>query len=141
MAHRSAKVAGVAAGALALVGVVVVLTAEGDEDLGPAARAVAGLPAVTDFSMRAGGGACVYDEDSGGLVYRGLTVASRSNGKLELAFYAQRGSLDDVLPGYVSTVLTFDADSRSHTFDLVIPVTKEEHEAGYDECIWSTGGA
>jgi hypothetical protein len=52
----------------------------------------------------------------------------------------QRDSLDDILPGYVSTVLTFDDDSRSHTFDLVLPVTEDEYEAGYDECQFSTSG-
>lgn len=57
-----------------------------------------------------------------------------------LSFYVQRDSLDDILPGYVSTVLTFDEDSLSHTFDLVVPVTRDDHEAGYDECYWSTGG-
>lgn len=52
----------------------------------------------------------------------------------------QRDSLDNVLPGYVATVLTFDDHSRSHTFDLVLPVTRDEYEAGYDECHWSHGG-
>ena len=59
---------------------------------------------------------------------------------LELSFYVQRESLDDILPGYVSTVLTFDEGSRSHTFDLVVPVTRDDYEAGYDDCQWSTGG-
>ena len=82
----------------------------------------------------------MFDEDRGGLVYEGLTVESTSTGVLELPFYVQRDSLDDILPGYVSTVLTFDEDSRSHTFDLVVPVTRDDYEAGYDECQWSTGG-
>ena len=82
----------------------------------------------------------MFDEDRGGLVYEGLTVESTSTGVLELSFYVQRDSLDDILPGYVSTVLTFDEDSRSHTFDLVVPVTRADCEAGYDECQWSTGG-
>ena len=74
-------------------------------------------------------------------MYEGLTVESTSTGVLgSFSFYVQRDSLDDILPGYVSTVLTFDEDSRSHTFDLVVPVTRDDYEAGYDECQWSTGG-
>lgn len=59
--------------------------------------------------------------------------------QLDLFFHVQRDSLDDILPGYVSTVLTFDEESRSHTFDLVVPATEDAYEAGYDECYWSTG--
>ena len=69
-----------------------------------------------------------------------VTVTSTSTGVLQLAFYVQRDSLDDILPGYVSTVLTFDEDSRRHTFDLVVPVTQQDYEAGYDECYWTTTG-
>jgi hypothetical protein len=65
------------------------------------------------------------------LVHKGLTIKSKSTGVLKLSFYIQRDSLDDILPGYVSTVLTFD---------LVVPVTREDYEAGYDECRWNFGG-
>ena len=51
-----------------------------------------------------------------------------------------RDSLDDILPGYVSTVVAFGEGSRKHTFDLVIPLTRSQYEAGYDDCKWSTGG-
>jgi hypothetical protein len=139
MAHRTAKVVGTAAGALALVGTVLAMSARSEETPGPAALAVADQPTVTDFSIRYEGDACVFDEDRGGLVSEGLTVTSTSTGVLELTFYVQRDSLDDVLPGYASTVLAFDEDTRSRTFDLVVPVSKEDYEAGYDECQWSTG--
>lgn len=139
MAHRIAKVAGVAVGALALGGAVAAYAASDDEPLDPAAEAVAGLPVVTDFSLDAKSGDCTFDADRGGLVYEGLTVESESTGKLELTFYVQRDSLDDILPGYVTTALTFDADSPSHTFDVVIPVTQDEYDAGYDECRFHTG--
>ena len=140
MAHRIAKVVGTSACALGLVGAVLAFSASSDDDsLNPAAQAVADLPTVTDFSIRAEGD-CEFDQDRGGLVYKGLTIKSRSIGVLELSFYVQRDSLDDILPGYVSTVLTFDDDSRSHTFDLVVPVTRDQYEAGYDECKWDTGG-
>jgi len=140
MAHRTAKLVGTAAGALGLVGGVLALSADGDEPLNPAAEAVADLPTVTDFSIRAGGGDCAFDMSRGGLVYEDLTIESTSTGVLELAFYVQRDSLDDILPGHVSTVLTFDEDSRSHTFDLVVPVSKDAYEAGYDECKFTTTG-
>jgi len=140
MAHRIAKVVGTSACALGLVGAVLAFSASSDDDsLNPAAQAVADLPTVTDFSIRAEGD-CEFDQDRGGLVYKGLTIKSKSTGALELSFYVQRDSLDDILPGYVSTVLTFDDDSRSHTFDLVVPVTRDQYEAGYDECKWDTGG-
>ena len=140
MAHRTAKLVGAAAGALGLVGAVLALSAGSDDDsLSPAALEVADLPTVTDFSIGGARDGCVFDEDRGGLVYEGLTVESTSTGVLELAFYVQRDSLDDILPGYVSTVLTFDEDARAHTFDLVVPVTRDDYEAGYDECQWSTG--
>ena len=139
MAHRIAKVVGTSAGALGLVGAVLAFSASSDEPLDPAAEAVADLPTVTDFSISADGD-CEFDQDRGGLVYKGLTIKSKSTGVLELSFYVQRDSLDDILPGYVSTVLAFDDDSRSHTFDLAIPVTRDDYEAGYDECYWGTGG-
>ena len=139
MAHRTAKVIGAVAGALGLVGAVLALTAGSDETLSPGAEAVADLPTVTDFLIRAKGDGCVFDQDRGGLVYEGLTIESKSTGVLGLSFYVQRDSLDDILPGYVSTVLTFDEDSRRHTFDLVLPVAQDDYEAGYDECFWSTG--
>lgn len=139
MAHRMAKIVGIAAGAVGLVGAVLALSAGGDEPLSPAAEAVADLPTVTDFLIRAETDGCAFDQDRGGLVYEGLTIESKSTGVLELSFYVQRDSLDNILPGYVSTVLTFDEDSPSHTFDLVVPVTQDEYEAGYDECHWSTG--
>ena len=139
MAHRIAKIVGIAAGVLGLVGAALALSASSDEPLNPAAQAVADLPTVTDFSIRADGD-CEFDQDRGGLIYKELTVKSKSTGVLELAFYVQRDSLDDILPGYISTVLTFDEDSRSHTLDLVVPVTQDDYEAGYDECYWSTGG-
>ncbi len=110
-----------------------------DDSLSPAALAVADLPTITDFSIGSERDGCVFDEDRGGLVYEGLTIKSKSTGVLELSFYVQRDSLDDVLPGYVSTAFTFDEDTRSHTLDVVVPVTREDYEAGYDECQWSTG--
>ena len=116
-------------------------SANSDEPPNPAAQAVADLPAVTDFSFSAESDGCVFDQDRGGLVYEGLTIESKSTGVLELSFYVQRDSLDDILPGYVSSVLTFDEDSRSHTFDLVIPVSRDDYKAGYDECFWSSGGS
>ena len=125
---------------LGLVGAVTALSAGSDESLDPAAEAVADLPTVTDFSFDAEGDVCVFDPDRGGLVYNGLTVKSKSTGVLQLSFFVRRDSLDDILPGYVSTVLTFDDDSRSHTFDLVVPVSKDDYEAGYDECRWHFGG-
>jgi hypothetical protein len=140
MAHRTAKVVGSAAVALGIVGAVAAFSAGRDESSNPAAEAVTDLPAVTDFSFDAEGDGCAFDPDRGGLVYKGLTVKSKSTGVLELSFYAQRDSLDDILPGYVSTVLTFDDESRSHTFDLVVPVTQADYEAGYDECRWHFGG-
>lgn len=140
MAHRIAKVVGIATGVLGLVGAVLAFSANGDDELlNPAAQAVSELPTVTDFSIRADG-KCQFDQDRGGLVVRGLTISSRSTGVLRVSAYVQRDSLDDILPGYVSTVVTFDDDSREHTFDLVVPVTKAQYEAGYDECHWSTGG-
>ena len=140
MAHRIAKAVGTVAVALGLVGAVTAFSESSEETINPAAEAVADLPTVTDFSFDAEGDVCAFDADRGGLVYNGLTVTSKSTGVLELAFYVQRDSLDDILPGYVSTVLTFDDDSRSHTFDLVVPVTEDEYEAGYDECHWNFGG-
>ncbi|HEX6246372.1 MAG TPA: hypothetical protein VFZ64_00760 [Nocardioidaceae bacterium] len=131
---------GAAAGTLGLIGVVLAVSASSDEPPNPAAEAIADLPTVTDFSIRAESDGCAFDQERGGLVYRGLTVESKSAGVLELSFHVQRDSLDDILPGYVSTVLTFDDDSRSHTFDLVVPVTEDEFEAGYDECQFSTSG-
>jgi hypothetical protein len=140
MAHRIAQAVGAAAVALGLVGAVTAFSASGEDSLNPAAGAVADLPTVTDFAFDAEGGDCAFDPDRGGMVYEGLTVTSKSTGVLELSFYVQRDSLDDILPGYVSTVLTFDDDSRSHTFDLVVPVTRDDYEAGYDECHWNLGG-
>lgn len=129
-------------GLVALGGSALMVSASSEESPNPAVEAVADLPTVTDFSIRDRTGAgCVFDEDRGGLVFTGLTVRSKQTGTLELTFYVQRDSLDDILPGYVSTVLTFDEDTRSRTFDLVIPVTAADYEAGYDECYFSTGGA
>ncbi len=128
-----------AVAALGLLGTVLAVSAGSNDTPHPAAESVADLPTVPDFSLRIPDDGCSYDEDRGGLVYEGLTVESKSTGVLELAFYAQRDSLDDVLPGYVSTVLTFDEDSRRHTFDLVVPVSEADYEAGYDECRWHTG--
>lgn len=139
MAHRTATVVGTAVGVLGLVVAGVALSASSDEPLDAAAESVAELPTVTDFSVRAAG-KCEFDRDRGGLVHDELTVTSTSTGVLQLAFYVQRDSLDDILPGYVSTVLTFDEDSRRHTFDLVVPVTQQDYEAGYDECYWTTTG-
>jgi len=122
-----------------LVGAVLAFSANGDDDLlNPAAQAVSRLPTVTDFSIRAEG-RCQFDQGRGGLVVKDLTIRSRSTGVLAVSTYVQRDSVYDILPGYVSTVVTFD-DSREHTFDLVVPVTKAQYEAGYDECHWSTGG-
>lgn len=139
MAHGIAKVGGGAAVALGLVGAVTAFSASSDRSLNPAADAVADLPTVTDFFFDAEGDGCAFDPHRGGLVLEGLTVKSKSTGVLELSFYAQRDSLDDILPGYVSTVLTFDDDSHSHTFDLVVPATQDDYEAGYDECQWHVG--
>ena len=141
MAHRIARVVGVAAGALGLVGGVVAVAASGDEPLNPAAAAVSDLPDVTDFSMDTRGDGCVFDRDRGGLVLDGVTVRSRSTGVMEPSFYVQRGDdLDDILPGYTTFVLVFDDDSREHTLDVVLPVSREDYEAGYDECRYSTPG-
>ena len=116
------------------------LLSEHDESLSPGAEAVADPPTVTGFSFDAKSDGCAFDPHRGGLVHQGLTIKSKSTGVLQLSFYVQRDSLDDILPGYVSTVLTFGDDSRSHTFDLVVPVTREDYEAGYDECRWNFGG-
>jgi hypothetical protein len=140
MAHPIAKVVGTAAVALGLVGAVTAVSTGGDDSLNPAAEAVADLPTVTDFSMDTEGDGCAFDPRRGGLVYKGLTIKSKSTGVLALSFYVQRDSLDDILPGYVTTVLTLDDDSRSQTFDLVVPVTQDDYEAGYDECRWNFGG-
>jgi len=134
-----AKVVGAAAVALGLAGAVTAFSASSDDAPNPAAGAVADLPTVTDFSFDAKGDGCEFDRDRGGLVYKDLTIKSKSTGVLELSFYVQRDSLDDILPGYVSTILTFDDDTRSHTFDLVVPVTQDDYEKGYDECRWHVG--
>jgi len=133
----------VAAGGLVALGyAALTLSASGGESTNPAVEAVAGLPTVSDFSIRGETNAdCVFDEDRGGLVWEGLTIKTKQTGSLELTFYVQRDSLDHILPGYVSTVLAFDEDTRSHTFDVVIPVTATDYEAGYDECYWSIGGS
>lgn len=134
----------VAAGGLVALGyAALTLSASGDEaSTNPAVAAVVGLPTVTDFSIRDESDVgCAFDGERGGLVLKGLTVRSKQTGSLELSFYVQRDSLDDILPGYVSTVVTFDEDTRSRTFDLVIPVTPADYEAGYDECYFSTGGS
>lgn len=101
MTHRTVKIAGTAAGIFGLAGAVLALSAGSDEGLNPAAEVVADMPTVTDFSIRAEGDGCVYDQEHGGLVYKGLTIESGSTGVLELTFYVQRDSLDDILPGYV----------------------------------------
>lgn len=81
------------------VGAVLALSAGSDETLNPAADAVADPPTVTDFSIRAEGDGCVFDPDRGGLVYKGLTIESKSTDVLEVSFYVLRDSLDDILPG------------------------------------------
>lgn len=143
MAHRIVKIAGAATVGLGLGLVVVVavavLSASSNDSLDPAEQSVADLQTVTDFSIGGAKDGCAFDPDRGGLVYEDLTIKSKSTGVLELSFYVQRDSLDDILPGYVSTVVTFDSDSRSHTFDLVVPVSEDDYEAGYDECKWSYG--
>ncbi|WP_310964540.1 hypothetical protein [Nocardioides terrisoli] len=139
MAQRVVMGAASAAAVLVIIAAVLVLSARNDGASDPAAEAVGGLAKVTSFSIHAARDGCTFDQARGGLVYRGLTVASTSNGVLDLSFYVQRGSLDDVLPGYVSTVLTFGRHARSHTFDLVIPVTRAQYDAGYDECQYSAG--
>jgi hypothetical protein len=131
----------VAGGLVALGYTALTLSASSDEPSSPALEAVADLPTVTNFTIRDETPGCAFDENRGGLVLEGLTVETRQTGSLELAFYVQRDSLDDILPGYVSTVLTFDEDTRSRTFDLVIPATPADYEAGYDECQFSTGGS
>ncbi len=132
------KIVGAAVGAAGVIGALVAIATDSGGDLNPAGEAVADLPAVTDFSIRADGDGCAFDQARGGLVYTDLTIESRSTGVLALSFYVQRGSLDDILPGYVSTVLTFDADSRRHVFDVVVPVTRAQYESGYDECKFTT---
>lgn len=143
MAKKTTIAVGIAAGGLVALGyAALTLSASSDEPSNPAVQAVADLPTVTDFSIRAeNDDGCAFDEDRGGLVWKGLTVETKKTGSLELTFYAQRESLDDILQGYVSTVLTFDEDIRSRTFDLVIPVTRADYEAGYDDCYFSTGGS
>lgn len=143
MVTKIPKAVIIAAGGLVALGYgALTLSASSDEPSNPAVQAVADLPTVTDFSIAGGENAdCVFDETRGGLVWKGLTVETKQTGSLELTFYVQRDSLDDILKGYVSTVLTFDKDTRSRTFDLVIPVTPADHEAGYDECYFSTGGS
>jgi len=133
----------VAAGGLVALGyAALTLSASGGESTNPAVEAVADLPTVSDFSIRGETNAdCAFDEDRGGLVWEGLTIKTKQTGSLELIFYVQGDSLDDLLQGYASTVLTFDEDTRSRTFDVVIPVTPADYEAGYDECYWSTGGS
>jgi hypothetical protein len=139
MVHRVAKVVGAATGALVLAGAGLAVLGHGaDGSSNPAAEALADRPSVTDFSIHADG-SCRFDPERGGMVLRDLTISSRSTGVLAVSVYVQRDSLDDILPGYVSTVVAFDEDSREHTFDLVVPVTKDQYEAGYDECFWSTG--
>jgi len=137
MPLRILLVVGLVALALGLGGAVLAFSGSDDDALDPAALAVAELPTVTDFSIRARGDRCTFDRDRGGMVYEGLRLGSRSNGVLRLSFYVQRDSLDDVLPGHVSTVVTFDEDTRSHTFDLVLPVSERDYEAGYDECAFT----
>lgn len=143
MANKLPYVAIIAAGGLAALGyAALTLSASSDEPSNPAVQAVADVPTVTDFSIRGETNAgCAFDENLGGLVWKGLTIETKQTGSLQLTFYVQRDSLDDVLQGYVSTVLTFDEDTRSRTFDLVIPVTPADYEAGYDECYFSTGGS
>jgi hypothetical protein len=133
----------IAAGGLVALGyLALTLSASSEEPSNPAVQAVADLPTVSDFSIAdEENGGCVFDETRGGLVWKGLTIETKQTGSLELTFYVQRDSLDDILQGYVSTVLTFDKDTRSRTFDLVIPVTPADYEAGYDECYFSTGGS
>ena len=128
-------------GSVALGYAALTLSASGEESLNPAVQAVEDLPTVSGFSIgKKTDAGCVYDEERGGLVWEGLTIKTKQTGSLELTFYVVRDNLDDVLPGYVSTLLTFDEDTRSRTFDLVIPVTAADYEAGYDECYWHTGG-
>ena len=144
MANKIPNAVIIAAGGLVALGyAALTLSASSDEpSTNPAVQAVADLPTVTSFSIRAEKNAdCAFDEDRGGLVWEELTIETKETGSLELTFYVQRDSLDDILQGYVSTVLTFDEDTRSRTFDLVIPVTPADYEAGYDECYWSTGGS
>ena len=140
MAHRMTTVVGTAVVALGLVGAAAACSANSDESLNPAAAAVADLQTVTDFSFDGDSEGCAFDPERGGLVYKGLTIKSKSTGVLKLSFYVQRDSLDDILPGYVSTVFVFDQGSRSHTFDLVLPVAQDDYAAGYDECRWHVGG-
>jgi len=144
MAKKIRNAVIIAAGGLVALGyAALTLSASSDEpSTNPAVQSVADLPTVTDCSIRAEKNAgCVFDEDRGGLVWEGLTIETKQTGSLALTFYVQRDSLDDILQGYVSTVLTFDEDTHSRTFDLVIPVTPDAYEAGYDECYFSTGGS
>lgn len=141
MAKKTLYAAAIAAGVVAVGGyAAMTLSASSVEQSDPAREAVADLRAVTSFTLRDQAGAgCVFDEDRGGLVWeKGLRVESEQTGSLGLTFYVQRNSLDDVLPGYASTVLTFDDDTRSRAFDPVIPVSRADYEAGYDECFFST---
>ena len=139
MAHPVAKIVGASAGALALLGAGLAFSARGEESGNPAVQVVADLPTVSDFSLGMKGD-CAYDADRGGLLIEGITIRSRSTGVLDMSFYVEHGSSGKILPGYVSTVLAFDRRSRSHTFDVVLPVSRTDYEDGYRECSWSTGG-
>ena len=68
-------------------------------------------------------------------------MKASSAGVLELSFHVQGESLDDVLSGQVTTALVFEEGSLARTFDLVVPVSRQDYEAGYDECRWTAGGA
>jgi hypothetical protein len=80
------------------------------------------------------------DRESAELIKAGTTaclsvefLADRDTTKVERA--ATGG-----MPGYFSTVRTFNDDSRGHTFDLVGPVTQDEYAADYGY-YWSASGA
>ncbi len=138
MVSRAVSVVGAVVVAVT-VPVVVWLTQSEDAGADPAAQRVADLPLVTSYSIDAETDGCAFDADRGGLVIEGLTVTARSSGRLPVTFHVERDSLDDVMPGYVLVVLAFDDDTRSRTFDLVIPATREQVAAGYDECRWTVG--
>lgn len=117
------------------------LAADGPAASDPAAGAAEDVAVVGSFAVSAGEEGCSYDAARGGLVLEDVTVASEDDGRLEVTFYVERGSLDDVLPTSATLVVTFDDERREHTFDVVLPVSRAQHDAGYDDCRWHVGGS
>jgi hypothetical protein len=81
---------------------------------------------------------------AGGLVALGYTAVTLSASSDEPSNPAAEAVAD--LPTVTNFTIrdetpgcTFDEETRSRTFDLVIPATPADYEAGYDECQFSTG--